>query len=329
MKILTTLIFYCFIFSINAQIVITKKNANDTCLTQLKKYRLKAIAFFSHENYSQSTGEFNLFLALDKKTKKWGVMTSKESWNNSEHEYLVKPEYDSIGDLTNDNSLVVLKKENKYGVIYLNWQSQKIKPTVRFNEVIISEHSHENYVIVRRGKKWGLFQPQFNLLSIPCIYNSKDKVPTYGLTHYDYRLFLEGKKNKGFTGYKPDGNGDGVFYACGSDHKWGLFQSERQIIPMKYDEIESMSWNAPFLIVYNKNKAGIYINPFGDPKMTVSCQYEELKRFKHSGYFGCAVRKGNKWAILDWYTNKLLTGYVYDSFDSITIPYNTKSEYYK
>ena len=104
---------------------------------------------------------------------------------------------------------------------------------------------------------------------------------------------------------------------------------DNQIIPMKYDQIEPMSWNAPFIIVYNDNKAGVYSNPFSTPKMTVACKYDELKRFQHSHYFGCAVRKGDKWAILDWYTDMFLTGFDYDSFESITVPYGAKSKFYE
>lgn len=329
MKFLLTILFLIFITESNAQTFFNKKTANDTCLSILKKYKLKSIGLFSHEDYNQSTNEFNLFLALDKKTKKWGVMTSKEEWNNTEHEYIIKPEYDSIGDLTEGSPLLLLKKAEKYGVAYLDWNRSKIKPVVRFNEVVYKEYIEEDYALVRRGKKWGLFQTQYGILSIPCTYDSKEDVPAHSFSNYDYNLFKEGKNNKGFTGYKPDGNGDGVYYACGADKKWGLFQMDKQIIPMKYDKIESMSWNAPFLIVYNNKKAGIYINPFGDTRMTVPCKYDELKRFKHGNYFGCAVRIGKKWAILDWYNNKLITKFYADSFDELVVPYGFKSEYYK
>ncbi len=103
----------------------------------------------------------------------------------------------------------------------------------------------------------------------------------------------------------------------------------RKIIPMKYDKIEPMSFNAPFLIVYNENKAGVYSSPFGDCKMTVPCKYEELKRFTSDGYFYCAVRKGNKWAILDWYTGEESTEYRWDSYKELRVPRNTKSKFYE
>lgn len=137
MKLILTTILFALIFNSNAQIIFNKKTANNTCISLLKKYKLKSIGFFSHESYNLESGEFNLFLAQDKKTKKWGVMTTKDEWNNSEHEYIVKPKYDSIGDLSNNNSLVILKKDDKYGIINLNWKRSKTKPIIRFNEVII------------------------------------------------------------------------------------------------------------------------------------------------------------------------------------------------
>lgn len=83
------------------------------------------------------------------------------------------------------------------------------------------------------------------------MYESKDEVPTYNFSNYEYELFKEGRTKKSFIGFIPDGNGDGLYYACKNDYKWGLFQMDNQIIPMKYDKIEPMSWNAPFIILTN------------------------------------------------------------------------------
>lgn len=328
MKILLSILATITVTLSYSQDYFTKKNASPEVQVLLKKYNAKEIGFFSNSKYNLASKEFNLFLLKDKKTKLWGVMASKE-WNNDEHEYLIKPNYDSIGDFTNENSLVILKKSDKYGVIYMDWKSNSLKPYCKYDEIEIVSNDYGDHTIVRKGKKWGLFQYDHNLLSIPCIYLNKDDVPLYSMSSYEYENYLKVKKKFFIIGYRPDGNGDGVFYGCNSKHKWGLFQMDKLLIPMNYDSIEPMSFNAPFLIVYQNGKAGIYSNPFGSIKMTVKCQFEELKRFTTNGYFLCAVRKNDKWAILDWYTGKLLTEYNYDSYETITVPRGIKSDYYK
>lgn len=90
-----------------------------------------------------------------------------------------------------------------------------------------------------------------------------------------------------------------------------------------------MNWNAPFLIVHDAGKAGIYCNPSGETKMTVPCSHEELIRFKYNDMFYCAARRGTKWAILDWLTGNLLTDYKYKNFADISVPRGVKPEAYK
>lgn len=329
MKNSAILLFTLFSLTVFSQEFFNKKNATPEMLSIMKSTNSKEIGFLSSgdEPFDKSDIDYSVVLLKSKKTKRWGLMVG-ESDGSGEYKYAIEPNYDSIKNWVEFKECLILKQDDKYGVCELDEYPTKYKVRCKYDEVDFVLQGNGVVTLVRRAERWGLYQPSIDLLSYPCIEESKENVPTYHMSSYDLSLFESMKQKHQIVGYRPDGNGDGLFYACKSDRKWGLFQMDRQIIPMKYDKIEPMSWNAPFIIVYNNNKAGIYISPFGTPKMTVSCQYDELKRFKHNGYFGCAVRTGKKWAILDWYTNEMITSFDFDSFDSLTVPFEAKSKFY-
>ena len=326
--ILLTIVFVGCWHSVLSQSFFDKKTGSEEVVSLLKKHKGKEVGFFSKVDFNKDAENYNLFIIKNKSTKLWGIMKTTD-WDGKEFEYLVPPIYDSIGDLTDESDIVIFKKNNDYGVASIEWEKESIKVDCSYDEIKQVEKEGRDFTLVRQKNKWGLFQVEYSFLSVPCVYQNENDVPLYRVSSYDYQTFVENKDKLGIVGFRPDGNGDGVFYGCGKDGKWGLFQMDSEIIPMKYDKIEPMSFNAPFLIVYNDNKAGVYSNPFGDCKMTVLCKYDELKRFTADGYFFCAARKENKWAIVDWYTGEETTEFVWDAFNDIRIRRSSLSKFYQ
>lgn len=83
---------------------------------------------------------------------------------------------------------------------------------------------------------------------------------------------------------------------------WGMYQFEKEIIPMDYDQIDFYKWNSPITFVRKGNKWGVFCGSFSNaPKETVKCKYEELKRFTYQGYLYVAGKKDGKWTWVNWY----------------------------
>lgn len=316
---------------VNAQNIYSKKNADDRLLNFMKLIQAREVSFFMEEGeaFNWDSLDTTWVIYKDKKSKKWGIKAAR-SYGEEPYEVILKPAFDSIGYDVKNNWNMVLKDGDKYGVVYARNIKEKSAIQCRYDNVAFIDNGSDRATLVMRNGKWGLYQPELAFLSYPCVEKSKQSVPLYNMSEWEYNNFLKLKDKYQLTGYMPDGNGDGTFYACNATGKWGLFQMDRQIIPVKYDSIMPMSFNAPFVIVYDNGKGGIYCHPFGETKMTVGCKnYDELKRFKSNGFFYCAARKGQKWAVLDWYTGKLLSEFTFESFQTILISREMKSEFYE
>lgn len=98
-------------------------------------------------------------------------------------------------------------------------------------------------------------------------------------------------------------NEDGVYILRNAEiGLWGMYQFEKEIIPMAYDHIEFYNWNSPITFVQKEGKWGIFYGSFSDsPQETVPCLYDELKRFNYQGYLYIAGKKEGKWSWVNWF----------------------------
>jgi len=320
----------------HSQLFIQKDEALWKTHKMMSKNKLSAIGLYANTDDNLKQANLSMFLAKEEKTNKWGVMTNLEGGDYFNCRFILSPIYDSITELAPDSDVLFLRKNNTFGFVYIFedvefFENGIPKEIDFFDEVKIDIEDVKKTAYVRKGGKWGVYRYYENRFIFPCIYNSIEEVPkipeavseTQSLHYYYF-----GKKKFGIVGYWEDPMGDNVYYGCDSIGKRGLFQMDKEIIPMKYDSILPMSFNAPFVIVYNEGKAGIYTEPFGQTKMSVECAYDELIRFKRNGMYYCAARKGENWAILDWYTGELLTDFDYRSYETISVPRIIKSAFY-
>lgn len=108
-------------------------------------------------------------------------------------------------------------------------------------------------------------------------------------------------------------NQDGAFKLRGKrSGKWGLYQwlyrglMTRELIPMKYDSLDFIGFNAPFTRVYQEGKHGAYLSgwSYEDAHQTVPCIYDDSKIIRQRNQTCLAVQKDGQWFWVNWKTGQ-------------------------
>jgi hypothetical protein len=112
-------------------------------------------------------------------------------------------------------------------------------------------------------------------------------------------------------------NQDGAFKLRGKrSGKWGLYQwlyrglMTRELIPMKYDSLDFIGFNAPFTRVYQEGKHGVYLSgwSYENARETVPCIYDDSRIIRRGNRTCLAVQKADLWFWVNWETGQEYQG---------------------
>jgi hypothetical protein len=112
-------------------------------------------------------------------------------------------------------------------------------------------------------------------------------------------------------------NQDGAFKLRGKrSGKWGLYQwlyrglMTRELIPMKYDSLDFIGFNAPFTRVYQEGKHGVYLSgwSYEDARESVPCIYDDSQIIRQDNQTCLAVQKAGQWFWVNWETGQEYQG---------------------
>jgi len=121
-------------------------------------------------------------------------------------------------------------------------------------------------------------------------------------------------------------NQDGAFKLRGKrSGKWGLYQWSYkglmtiELIPMEYDSIDFIGFNAPFTTVYQEGKHGVYLSgwSYEDAHETVPCIYDDSQLIRQGNRLYIAVKKNSKWFWVNWKTGEELSNITADSWEEL------------
>ena len=121
-------------------------------------------------------------------------------------------------------------------------------------------------------------------------------------------------------------NQDGAFKLRGKrSGKWGLYQwlykglMTIELIPMEYDSIDFIGFNAPFTTVYQEGKHGVYLSgwSYEDAHETVPCIYDDSQLIRQGNRLYIAVKKNSKWFWVNWKTGEELSNITADSWEEL------------
>lgn len=121
------------------------------------------------------------------------------------------------------------------------------------------------------------------------------------------------RKFKADTLALDDINQDGAFKLRGKrSEKWGLYQwlyrglMTRELIPMKYDSLDFIGFNAPFTRVYQEGKHGVYLSgwSYENAHETVPCIYDDSQIIRQANGTCLAVQKNGQWFWVNWETGQ-------------------------
>ena len=190
-------------------------------------------------------------------------------------------------------------------------------------------------ILAQKNGLWGRYDLQNQYPLTEHTYQDKNAVPKVYIDRETYQMqsALKKKFNADLIEYDLE-NGDGVAkIRSASTGLWGIMQSlnkEQQElhIPMVYDSVDFIGYNAKLTGVWLRGKVGIYMSPWTygaeNAKQTVACLYDDYKIFNvektiHDGLGGyrkyfdyVAVKKDGLWAWIDWMTGELKTEFLYD-----------------
>jgi hypothetical protein len=122
-------------------------------------------------------------------------------------------------------------------------------------------------------------------------------------------------------------NQDGAFKLRGKrSGKWGLYQwlyrglMTRELIPMKYDSLDFIGFNAPFTRVYQEGKHGVYLSgwSYEDARESVPCIYDDSQIVRQDNQTCLAVQKNGQWLWINWETGQEFLGQTSSDPDHLT-----------
>jgi hypothetical protein len=255
----------------------------------------------------------NVYLARHFKTKMYGLFSLEKKLDT-----LVPSEYHSIEFNKPGNGFVIVQKNGFFGVYVLENEEVKYgyeSVDCKYNDFKIGDSLNSHSLKMKLGSIW----KSINWIS--------------GEEHEENISFnqeLAPRHQKALPNcdrYKEDlGNGDGLMQARDrKTKKWGMFQvmgsRADTLVPCLYDSLDMFGFNAPFTQVYNAGKVGIYT---WNGKETVPCLFDGYKKVKVKTKSNITtyllVKKGDKWAWIDWKSGELKSKFDMDSLDGLPSP---------
>lgn len=119
-----------------------------------------------------------------------------------------------------------------------------------------------------------------------------------------------------------------------TNKKWGIFriynkEEIEELIPCKFDSVGWFKGYEPFLVVKNKGKYGILLNPYEiqDAADSVKCIYDAVQLTTDEGAYYALVKKDAKWGLIDWFDGFLVVDYSEDRPEDV--PLTSLSEWKK
>jgi hypothetical protein len=84
-----------------------------------------------------------------------------------------------------------------------------------------------------------------------------------------------------------------------------MYQSGKELIPMKYEHIDFYGWNQSYTFVQKEGKWCIYYGGFSTANHNTFCGYDELKKFTHKNFHYVAGKQDGKWRWVNWYNGSV------------------------
>ncbi|MBI1221224.1 MAG: hypothetical protein GC180_01365 [Bacteroidetes bacterium] len=252
--------------------------------------------------------------------KKWGLYSFSEGDHGPEPTEIIPPVFDSIGWFKGMSPFAIVKNEKKYGILLNPYEIMDAvsKANCIYSDIKTVEKDDQYFVLVKQ-EKWGLFDWFEGKLIYPCTFDTPDEIPLQSFESRELDMVRNAQARLGCDLVIMDhGNGDGVFKARNAQtKKWGMFQDvggpADTLIPMAYDSLKFFRWNGDFTAVYQAGKVGIYLSKwsFGEKaKEVIPCIYEDYAIYKVSdGTPVLAVQKDGKWGWINWLTGEVIDGF--------------------
>lgn len=272
-----------------------------------------------------------------KSTKKWGIYIINayrySGENVIEYDEVVAPKFDSIGWFKKLEPFTVVKNNKKYGILLNPYEIPDAveRANCIYDAIKIKEVEGRFYSLVKNNEKWGLVDWFENVVLVDPSFDNPEDVPLVWIEGWAKDMFVASKKKlKADILIFDEGNGDGVFKARNkATKKWGMYQSLDEndlttLIPAKYDSIRFFAYNSKYTAVYNKGKVGMYLSHWSyndKAKQSVSCIYEDYKKYDADGIPKLAVKKDGKWGWIDWLTGEEKSEFKYETPDDLPYPH--------
>ena len=119
---------------------------------------------------------------------------------------------------------------------------------------------------------------------------------------------------------------DGIFKIKNRKNKWGIYQWIREteveeLVPCRFDSVGWFIDYEPFILVRNKRKYGLLLNPYevDDAADKVDFQYDEVITKERDGTYYAVVRKGESWGLIDWFEGFTIVDFIYTMPDAVPL----------
>lgn len=118
-------------------------------------------------------------------------------------------------------------------------------------------------------------------------------------------------------------NEDGVVIIRHKEtNKWGMYQMNEEIIPMRFDSINFFGWNDPITKVMNDGKWGIV--SYDKEDAGLKCIYDDIRIYTFEGAFLTAGKRDGLWRCVDWRTGTENNTQVVKYHQQLRVPRDSK-----
>lgn len=278
---------------------------------------------------------YTTYKVYDAAKLKWGLhgvvdMNEGDKGMEFELESFIPPVCDEI--FWDDQLPVVIARLGKKIALITSFNEgmKAVKPEFVFDDYRTSKKGEQLFLLVKQNDLWGLFDYRSVDSEPLLVFASEKDVPLRYMENEEAEQF-----QKAFSLTKADKlefdkiNGEVVFRARNkTSKKWGLYQllsgSELlELIPAEYDSLEFMPADAPFCIVYQHGKTGVFLSKWQYPeaKQSVACEYDVWKTVKHAdGKIYLALAEGDLWGWVDWLNGDEKSDFTAPSFAALPKP---------
>lgn len=272
-----------------------------------------------------------------KSTKKWGLyelnLYEGMTIDKVQADEIIPPQFDSIGWFNGMVPYTIVKNNNLYGILLNPYEIKDAANRVEciFDAIKTFEDNGIYFTVVKKNKKWGLWDWFGEFYVVSPSYDSPENVPLVFVPSWAEETFKSAKhKLKADLIEFDKSNGDGVFRArISSTSKWGMYQyfepdDIQTLIPPEYDSVHFIPYNGRYSAVYKNNKVGFYLSYWSydsKAKQTVPCIYDDYKPYNADGIPKLAVKKNDKWGWVNWLTGEEKSEFKYETLESLPYPY--------